>query len=337
MTVFFSQLINGLSLGSIYALIALGYSMVYGIILLLNFAHGDVIMVGAYMSWFVMNQLGLGPVTAVCATIITCTLLGVVIEKIAYTPLRNAPRISLLITAIGVSFFLEYTAELILGSGAKVIPAYYTNQTFRIGSVPLGLTSVITLLVTVLSMLALTFLVQKTKLGKAMRAVSEDMDTAATKRDEGLSAEELVQWLEENKLKLHHWFFSTDLTFYIKGGRVSKTAGFIGTILGICPLLNMDDKGRLIPREKIRTKKRVIREIVDKMEQFAEGGLDYSGKCYISESACMEDAKAVATLVEARFPHLNGKVEINSIGTTIGSHTGPGTVALFFFGTPRRD
>ena len=146
MTVFFSQLINGLSLGSIYALIALGYSMVYGIILLLNFAHGDVIMVGAYMSWFVMNQLGLGPVTAVCATILTCTLLGVVIEKVAYTPLRNAPRISLLITAIGVSFFLEYTAELILGSGAKVIPAYYTNQTFR--------------------------------LGKAMRAVSEDMDAA---------------------------------------------------------------------------------------------------------------------------------------------------------------
>ena len=169
MTVFFSQLINGLSLGSIYALIALGYSMVYGIILLLNFAHGDVIMVGAYMSWFVMNQLGLGPVTAVCATIITCTLLGVVIEKISYTPLRNA---------IGVSFFLEYTAELILGSGAKVIPAYYTNQTFHIGSVPLGLTSVITLLVTVLSMLVLTFLVQKTKLGKAMRAVSEDMDAA---------------------------------------------------------------------------------------------------------------------------------------------------------------
>ncbi len=178
MTVFFSQLINGLSLGSIYALIALGYSMVYGIILLLNFAHGDVIMVGAYMSWFVMNQLGLGPVTAVCATIITCTLLGVVIEKIAYTPLRSAPRISLLITAIGVSFFLEYTAELILGSGAKVIPAYYTNQTFRLGKVPLGLTSVITLVVTVLSMLVLTFLVQKTKLGKAMRAVSEDMDAA---------------------------------------------------------------------------------------------------------------------------------------------------------------
>ena len=178
MTVFFSQLINGLSLGSIYALIALGYSMVYGIILLLNFAHGDVIMVGAYMSWFVMNQLGLGPVTAVCATILTCTLLGVVIEKIAYTPLRSAPRISLLITAIGVSFFLEYTAELVMGSGAKVIPSYYDNKTFYLGKVPLGLTSIITLVVTVLSMLVLTFLVQKTKLGKAMRAVSEDMDAA---------------------------------------------------------------------------------------------------------------------------------------------------------------
>ena len=134
MTVFFSQLINGLSLGSIYALIALGYSMVYGIILLLNFAHGDIIMVGAYMSWFVMNQLGLGPVTAVCASILTCTVLGVVIEKIAYTPLRDAPRLPLLITAIRVSFFLEYTPELLLGPGAQVIPAYFTNQVLQIGS-----------------------------------------------------------------------------------------------------------------------------------------------------------------------------------------------------------
>ena len=178
MTVFFSQLINGLSLGSIYALIALGYSMVYGIILLLNFAHGDIIMVGAYMSWFVMNQLGLGPVTAVCASIITCTLLGVVIEKIAYTPLRNAPRLSLLITAIGVSFFLEYTAELILGSGAKVIPSYFPNQVFQIGTVNISLTTILTLVVTVVSMIVLSALVQQTKLGKAMRAVSEDMDAA---------------------------------------------------------------------------------------------------------------------------------------------------------------
>ena len=178
MTVFFSQLINGLSLGSIYALIALGYSMVYGIILLLNFAHGDIIMVGAYMSWFVMSQLGLGPVAAVCASIITCTVLGVVIEKIAYTPLRGAPRISLLITAIGVSFFLEYTTELLLGSGAKVIPAYFESKVFRLGDVNLGLTAITTLTVTVASMLVLSFLVRQTKLGKAMRAVSEDMDAA---------------------------------------------------------------------------------------------------------------------------------------------------------------
>ena len=192
MSVFFSQLINGLSLGSIYALIALGYSMVYGIILLLNFAHGDIIMVGAllnfahgdiimvgaYMSWLVMNQLGLGPVTAVCASIITCTVLGVVIEKIAYTPLRSAPRLSLLITAIGVSFFLEYAAELILGSGAKVIPAYFENQVFRVGSVNVSLTTILTLAAMVASMIVLTILVQQTKLGKAMRAVSEDMDAA---------------------------------------------------------------------------------------------------------------------------------------------------------------
>ncbi len=178
MTVFINQLINGLQLGSIYALIALGYSMVYGIILLLNFAHGDIIMVGAYMSWFIMSQLDLGPVAAVCASIVSCTLLGVVIEKIAYTPLRSAPRISLLITAIGVSFFLEYSAELILGSGAKVVPSYFTSRSFALGGVSVSLNALITLVVMVLSMIGLTLLVQKSKLGKAMRAVSEDMGAA---------------------------------------------------------------------------------------------------------------------------------------------------------------
>ena len=163
------------------------------------------------------------------------------------------------------------------------------------------------------------------------------MDTAATKRDEGLSAEELTEWLEANKLKLHHWFFSTDLTSYVRGGRISKTAAVFGGLLEICPLLNMDNLGRLIPRAKIRTKKRVIKEIVSKMEQDTQDGLDYSGKCYISQSACMEDARAVADLVEAKFPKLNGKVEINSVGTTIGAHTGPGTVALFFWGSERKD
>ena len=161
------------------------------------------------------------------------------------------------------------------------------------------------------------------------------MDRAADKRDEGLSAEELAKWVEENRLKVHHWFFSTDLSFYVKGGRISKTAAFFGGMLDICPLLNMDNLGRLIPRYKIRTKKKVIRTIVDKMEEYARDGLDYDGKCYICNSACLADARQVADLVEARFPKLNGKVEIYNIGTTIGSHTGPGTVALFFWGSER--
>ena len=161
------------------------------------------------------------------------------------------------------------------------------------------------------------------------------MDKLADLRDEGKSLQEVLEWAESHKLHLHHWFFSTDLTFYIRGGRISKASGFFGTMLNICPLLNMDNLGRLIPREKIRTKKKVIKTIVDRMEQCADDGLDYSGKCYISQSGCVEDAKEVAALVEERFPKLNGKVEINYVGTTIGSHTGPGTVALFFWGAER--
>ncbi len=163
------------------------------------------------------------------------------------------------------------------------------------------------------------------------------MDRLADLRDEGKTLEEIYEWAQSHKLNLHHWFFSTDLTFYIRGGRISKTAGFFGGMLNICPLLNMDDQGRLIPRFKIRTKKRVIQAIVNQMETCAESGTDYSGKCYISQSACYEDARAVADLVEKRFPHLQGPVEIYSIGTTIGSHTGPGTVALFFWGSRRED
>ena len=145
----------------------------------------------------------------------------------------------------------------------------------------------------------------------------------------------MYAWAEANKLKLQHWFFSTDLTFYVKGGRITKTAGFVGGILNICPLLNVDREGKLIPRYKIRTKKKVIEAIVHQMELHAEDGLDYSDKCYMCHSACYEDARAVADLVEKRFPKLKGKVEINDIGTTIGSHTGPGTVALFFWGQER--
>lgn len=163
------------------------------------------------------------------------------------------------------------------------------------------------------------------------------MDKLADLRDGGMGLEELYQWTEANKLKLHHWFFSTDLSFYVKGGRISKTAGFVGSVLELCPLLNMDNLGRLIPRFKIRTKKKVIQTIEKKMEENAENGLEYADKCYISQSDCYEDARAVADLVEKNFPNLKGKVEINHIGTTIGSHTGPGTVALFFWGCERTE
>ena len=162
------------------------------------------------------------------------------------------------------------------------------------------------------------------------------MDMAADRRDEGFSAPELVNWLEENRLKIHHWFFSTDLTSYVRGGRISKTAAVFGGMLEICPLLDMDAGGHLIPRAKIRTKRRVMREIVRKMEENAENGSAYSGKCYISHSGCEEDAVAVAEMIEEKFPKLDGRVEIYCVGTTIGSHTGPGTVALYFVGEKRQ-
>lgn len=146
---------------------------------------------------------------------------------------------------------------------------------------------------------------------------------------------ELYEWAMANRKKLNQWFFSTDLTYYVRGGRISRAAGSIGNALDICPLLNMDYAGHLVPRYKIRTKKRVIRAIVDQMENCARGHAEYDGKCYLSHSNCLQDARAVADLVEERFPRLDGKVEIYDVGTTIGSHTGPGTVALFFWGQER--
>ncbi len=163
------------------------------------------------------------------------------------------------------------------------------------------------------------------------------VETLADMRDNGASLEDCAEFIEENKLNLHHWFFSTDLTFYVRGGRVSKIAGLFGGILGICPLLNCDKDGKLIPRSKIRGKAKVIEAIVEKMALHAQDGENYSGKCFISHSACREDAEAVAELVKKRFKNLNGEVIINNIGPTIGSHTGPGTVALFFWGDKRVD
>ena len=172
------QIINGLQSGSIYALVALGYSMVYGIIMLLNFAHGDIIMIGAYIAWLCMARFALNPVFAILFAILGCVLLGVSIEKIAYKPLRNSPRISLLITAIGISFLLENAAQMIFGAGAQVISPFFTVPNASIGQVEIPGTAIVTVAVTALSMVALTLLIQKTKMGKAMRAVSEDTGAA---------------------------------------------------------------------------------------------------------------------------------------------------------------
>lgn len=161
------------------------------------------------------------------------------------------------------------------------------------------------------------------------------VDYAADLRDADKSIEEAAKLIEEAKLHVHHWFFSTDLTSYFRGGRISKTSAFFGTLLNICPLLNMNSEGKLIPRDKYRGIKKVSSQMVSRMEQFAENGNQYNGKCFISQSACYEDAKYVANLIESAFPNLKDKVLINDIGTVIGSHTGPGTIALFFFGNTR--
>lgn len=177
MSLFVSQLFNGLQTGSVYALVALGYSMVYGIILLLNFAHGDIIMIGAYTAFYAMTAFHLHPIFSVVLAVITSTLLGVVIEKVAYTPLRSAPRLSLLITAIGISFLLENGAQMLFGADTKSMDTLVPgNVTF--GPVTVSYTAILTIIVAVIAMVALTLLVQKTKLGKAMRAVSEDMGAA---------------------------------------------------------------------------------------------------------------------------------------------------------------
>lgn len=174
-----SQFINGLQLGSIYALVALGYSMVYGIIMLLNFAHGDVIMIGGYIALLTIAA-GIHPALAVLLTIIGCVALSVVIEEVAYRPLRSAPRISLLITAIGVSLLLQNLAQLIWTANTRSFPAtkIIPSVTYQLGSLSISLSAIVTIVASVVSMVALTFLVQKTRMGKAMRAVSEDTGAA---------------------------------------------------------------------------------------------------------------------------------------------------------------
>ena len=176
---FLSYLISGISLGSIYAIIALGYTMVYGIAKMLNFAHGDIIMIGAYAGIVTVNQLGLPPLVAVIVSVVICALLGMLIEFLAYKPLRQAPPLSVLITAIGVSYLLQNLALLIFGSQQKAYPRLAEFPGFTVGGVTVDGITVLTLLMTAVIMLVLSFFINKTKLGKAMRAVSEDKSAAS--------------------------------------------------------------------------------------------------------------------------------------------------------------
>ncbi|MCL2492305.1 MAG: branched-chain amino acid ABC transporter permease [Coriobacteriia bacterium] len=175
---FFQQLVNGLSLGSIYALIALGYTMVYGIIGLINFAHGDVYMVGAYVGYWVTTFTDLGWIPALIISMITCAILGVLIERIAYRPLRHATRIAALITAIGVSLLLEYTMMFFMGARVRSYPEVLENRLFEIGGVVISSQQILIVVISLVLMFLLNFIVRYTKQGKAMRAVSFDHDTA---------------------------------------------------------------------------------------------------------------------------------------------------------------
>jgi DegV family protein with EDD domain len=163
------------------------------------------------------------------------------------------------------------------------------------------------------------------------------MDKLADLRDEGMSIDELAAWTEEHKLEINHWVMTGDLTYLIRGGRVSKTAGVVGGLLNICPIIEVDYMGRLISRYKIRGKSKAIQKQWSIMKELAKDGENYSEKCFISNSDCIEDAKALSDLIEGGMPNLNGKVEHFTIGTTIGSHTGPGTIALFFWGEKRKN
>ncbi len=180
MTMFLSNLISGISLGSVYAIIALGYTMVYGIAKMLNFAHGDIIMVGAYVCFCCIYNLGLSPLVGVLASVIVCTLLGILIERLAYKPLRQATSLAVLITAIGMSYFLQNVAQLIWGANPKsfqtVIPA--GNLSLMGGELKISYVSLVTIAASIVVMVALSLFVGRSKMGRAMRCVSEDKGAA---------------------------------------------------------------------------------------------------------------------------------------------------------------
>ena len=186
---FLNHLINGISLGSVYAIIALGYTMVYGIAKMLNFAHGDVIMVGAYVCFFASSSFGLPPILGVLLAMAVCTALGVVIERLAYKPLRQATSLAVLITAIGMSYFLQNAAQLLWTSNPKIFPTFFTVPDRETGAVKTGISlfegqlnlsyaSIVTIAACIVIMIALTLFTSKSKMGKAMRACSEDKAAA---------------------------------------------------------------------------------------------------------------------------------------------------------------
>lgn len=178
MEAFLQQLINGLSLGSIYALIALGYTMVYGIIKLINFAHGDIYMVGAFVGYTAINSFNLSFLPALIVSMVFCAVLGVLIERIAYKPLRNATRVAALITAIGMSYLLQNGMIYLVGSETRAFPQVIENKVYEFAGLQVSQTQIMIFSTTIILMLALQLIVQKTKMGKAMRAVSTDADAA---------------------------------------------------------------------------------------------------------------------------------------------------------------
>ena len=161
------------------------------------------------------------------------------------------------------------------------------------------------------------------------------VDGAADLRDAGKRMDEIAEWVLAKRQKVHHQFYSTELKFYRRSGRMSGAAAAIGTVLGICPIMRLDDKGRIIAYDKVRGKKNAVARTVETMKRHAENGEAYSGKVFICHSNCLVDAEATKAAVEAAFPHLNGEIRICDIGTIVASHSGPGTVAVFFFGDDR--
>ena len=188
---FVQQLINGVSLGSIYALIALGYTMIYGIIKLINFAHGDIYMVGAYIGFFAVTRAEMSIVPALLVSMAVTGLLGMLVERLAYKPLRHAPRISILITAIGVSFFLEYASMYFVTPTPRTFPNVIDNIAYNIGPFVVNGQQMMIMGITLILMVILTYIVQKTKLGKAMRAASFDVETAQLM---GINADRVISY-----------------------------------------------------------------------------------------------------------------------------------------------